>query len=51
MLLARSQRAEVATKPGFLKLPGEALALVGEYLNEKLPLFIFTNRITFKVSL
>lgn len=50
LLLARQQRVDVS-KPGFLKLPGEALAIIGEFLNEKLPLFIFTNRITFKVSL
>jgi hypothetical protein len=34
-----------------LKLPGEVLALIGDYLNEKLPLLIFTNRLTFKVSM
>ena len=38
-------------KSSFLKFPGEVLALIGDYLNEKLPVFIFTNRITFKVSL
>eukprot|EP00347_Sterkiella_histriomuscorum_P008793 403343729 len=38
-------------RTGFLKLPGPILALLGDFLNEKLPLFIFTNRISFKVSL
>lgn len=40
-----------ANRTVFLKLPGEVLALIGEFLNEKLPIFIFTNRITFKISL
>lgn len=35
----------------FIRFPGEVLALIGDLLNEKLPLFIFTNRVTFKVSL
>ena len=35
----------------FLKLPGEVLAMLGDFLNEKLPLFIFTNRISFNVCL
>lgn len=40
-----------ASKSSFLKLPGEILCLLGDYLNEKLPIFIFTNRISFKISL
>jgi hypothetical protein len=32
-------------------MPGEVLSLIGEFLNEKLPIFIFTNRISFKISL
>ena len=35
----------------FLKLPGEVLSLIGEYLNQKLPIFIFSNRISFKIYL
>jgi hypothetical protein len=38
-------------KSSFLKLPGEILSTIGDYLNEKLPIFIFTNRISFKISL
>jgi hypothetical protein len=38
-------------KTSFLKMPGEVLSLIGEFLNEKLPIFIFTNRISFKISL
>lgn len=33
------------------KLPGVFYRMVGEFLGEKLPLIIFTNRISFKVSL
>jgi hypothetical protein len=33
------------------KLSGIFYSLVGEYLGEKLPMIIFTNRISFKVSL
>ena len=40
-----------ASKSGFLRLPGAVLSLLGDFLNEKLPLFLFTNRITFKVAL
>lgn len=36
-------------RTSFLKLSGDMLAMVGDYLNEKLPVFIFTNRITFKI--
>lgn len=35
----------------FVKLPGDALSLIGDYLNQKLPIFIFTNRISFKIFL
>jgi hypothetical protein len=32
-------------------LPGNVYSLLGEFLGEKLPLIIFTNRTSFKVSL
>lgn len=35
----------------FYKLPGHIFEMIGIYLDEKLPLIIFTNRVTFKVSL
>lgn len=44
-------QAQARPRSGFLKLPGEVLAMLGDFLNEKLPLFIFTNRISFKVCL
>ena len=33
-----------------MQLKGEILELVGEFLDERLPTFIFTNRISFKTS-
>jgi hypothetical protein len=32
-------------------MPGIFYSLLGEYLSEKLPLIIFTNRASFKISL
>lgn len=32
-------------------MPGVAFSLMGEYLGVKLPLIVFTNRISFKVCL
>mmetsp|Transcript_44104 Transcript_44104/g.42798 ORF Transcript_44104/g.42798 Transcript_44104/m.42798 type:complete len:124 (-) Transcript_44104:527-898(-) len=43
-------KARIA-KSNFLKLPGEVLGIIGDYLNQKLPIFIFTNRISFKIFL
>ncbi len=40
-----------ANRTFFLKLGGEPLTLIAEYLNQKLPIFIFTNRISFKIYL
>ena len=56
MFLARQTKGQLSShasvhKSTFIKLPGEVYALLGDFLNEKLPLFIFTNRLTFKVSL
>ena len=31
-------------------MKGEVLELIGEYLDERLPTFIFTNRISFKTA-
>ena len=33
------------------KLPGIFYRIVGEFINEKLPLVIFTNRVSFKIAL
>jgi len=35
----------------FTKLPGIFYRLVGEFLGEKLPMVIYTNRISFKISM
>lgn len=35
----------------FLQIPGEVLAIIGDFLDQKLPIFIFTNRISFKIFL
>lgn len=34
----------------FIQLPGIFYSLIGEFLGEKLPAVIFTNRISFKVA-
>jgi len=41
----------LSKQSAFFKLPGNVFELIGDYLEEKLPLIIFTNRVTFKVSL
>ena len=33
------------------RIPGAAYQLVGEYLDERLPLIIFTNRLSYKICL
>jgi len=38
-------------KNAFIQLPGEILVEVADMLGERLPLFMFTNRISFKVTL
>ena len=38
-------------KSKIYNLPGEVYQLIGDYLGEKLPLIIFTNRLSFKTSL
>jgi hypothetical protein len=50
-LTIKANSINQAKKSLFLKLPGDILSLLGDFLNEKLPLFIFTNRISFKMSL
>lgn len=35
----------------FVQLPGPALQLISELIGERLPIFIFTNKMTFKVAL
>lgn len=51
LVLKPSTQSSKQPKSLFLKFPGELLALIGDFLNEKLPLFIFTNKITFKMCL
>ena len=33
------------------RIPGEAYQLIGEFLDERLPLIIFTNRLSYKICL
>ena len=34
-----------------IRLPGSIYRLLGDFLGERLPLILFTNRISFKISL
>jgi len=47
------QSAKTTSNKGKIltKLSGIFYSLVGEFLGEKLPMILFTNRISFKVSL
>ena len=45
------KRTKVHSRCWFVQLPPEALAIVADQLGHRLPLFMFTNRVSFKQTL